>query len=99
MLFVRFLQIPLRKVRASIRRPRIPFQIPITVNENVGVAGHSLLVAVQFRSGPLLVAVQARPGESGRHHSSGNNESEKKLFERMFHDGSPARGRFELSGH
>jgi hypothetical protein len=88
-----------RKAPGSIRRPRISFQISIIRNENVCVAGRPLLVAVQLRPGdPLLVAVQRRPGESGRRHSGAKSDNDKKLFERMFHNGSPERGPLELSG-
>jgi hypothetical protein len=63
-------------------------------NETVCVAGQPLLMAVQLRPGePLLVAVQPRPGERWRRHSGAKNDNDKKLFERMFNDGSPERGR------
>jgi hypothetical protein len=104
-LFSRWLdQLSLQKARGSIRRPRISFQISIIRNEHVRVAGRPLLLTVQLWPGepllvavqlwpgePLLVAVQLRPGESGRRRSGAKSDNDKKLFERMFHDGSPER--------
>jgi hypothetical protein len=48
------------------------------------------------RANLLLVAVQLRPGESGRRRSGAKSDNDKKLFERMFHNGSPERGPLEL---